>query len=331
MTREARPKEGRAQARNGRREQRPSFQFYPRDFLSSPKVRRMSCAERGAYITLLCDQWLEGPLEGDLGTLAARCSVPEEVFEAYWVGALAACFEVAEDGRVFNARLERERAVADDHGDRQRLLGQYGAAKRLGRVPEGVSFDDWVVGLEAPLSDPQAPLKGRSAPTPPHPTPSLPIPESVSARAKGSPLARALKKSLEPLPPEVLAAARAWDDHAREKGNAMTERAWLIQLGDAARDPKAWVAKVEDNLGHNTWTLKPKPPTAANGQRLTARQQDQRRAHDQGKAWEALLEGAIEKGLSAAPAARAVANSSPSSRGAPDAAQAKPGALEAKP
>lgn len=39
------------------RDRAPSFQFYPRDFISDPAVMAMKLAERGAYITLICAAW----------------------------------------------------------------------------------------------------------------------------------------------------------------------------------------------------------------------------------------------------------------------------------
>ena len=35
----------------------PAFQFYPNDWLSSPRITMMSPAEEGAYIRLLCYDW----------------------------------------------------------------------------------------------------------------------------------------------------------------------------------------------------------------------------------------------------------------------------------
>lgn len=40
----------------------PAFQFYPKDFLTDINVISMSLEERGAYITLLCYDWLEDGL-----------------------------------------------------------------------------------------------------------------------------------------------------------------------------------------------------------------------------------------------------------------------------
>lgn len=42
----------------------PSFQFYPQDFLADLNVTLMNMEERGAYITLLCHNWIEGAIPG---------------------------------------------------------------------------------------------------------------------------------------------------------------------------------------------------------------------------------------------------------------------------
>jgi transposase len=93
--------------------------------------------------------------------------------------------------------------------------------------------------------------------------------------AKPTGLARALQKHLGHLPAEVLQSARDWDDHAREAGPAMTERAWAVQLQRAGKDPAAWVAYVAENLGANTRRLQDPPKRAGGGQpytKLTARE-----------------------------------------------------------
>lgn len=58
------------------RDRAPSFQFYPRDFVSDPAVMAMGLAAVGAYIRLLCAAWVQdepGVLPADdrvLGRLA---------------------------------------------------------------------------------------------------------------------------------------------------------------------------------------------------------------------------------------------------------------------
>jgi uncharacterized protein YdaU (DUF1376 family) len=87
----------------------PAFQFFPRDFLSSPKVDRMPMTERGAYITLLCRCWLDNGLPTDLDELAFFCRMKPAQFERMWKnGRIGQCFyELA--GKFHNERLDVER------------------------------------------------------------------------------------------------------------------------------------------------------------------------------------------------------------------------------
>ena len=52
------------------REKAPGFQFYPGDWLSSSSVRRMTLAERGAYIDLLAYAWRDGGIPEDDAEIA---------------------------------------------------------------------------------------------------------------------------------------------------------------------------------------------------------------------------------------------------------------------
>jgi uncharacterized protein YdaU (DUF1376 family) len=96
----------------------PAFQFYPNDFLGSSKVQRMSLTERGAYITLLSHCWLDHGLPTDLKTLAAILHVKSIQFERMWSGALHECF-YEKNGKLQNARLDRERKKQSDFSRRQ--------------------------------------------------------------------------------------------------------------------------------------------------------------------------------------------------------------------
>ena len=97
----------------------PAFQFYPSDFLNSPKVRRMSLTERGAYITLLSLCWMDGgTLSTDVAELAGELHVPVKQFERMWAGLLSQCF-YEKNGRLRNDRLDRETKKQDEYRQRQ--------------------------------------------------------------------------------------------------------------------------------------------------------------------------------------------------------------------
>jgi uncharacterized protein YdaU (DUF1376 family) len=86
----------------------PAFQFYPKDFLSSTKVQRMSLTEVGAYTMLLAYCWLDGSITADVRELARILKVPPKQFERMWAGPLSECF-TPKSGRLVNERLEDER------------------------------------------------------------------------------------------------------------------------------------------------------------------------------------------------------------------------------
>ncbi len=87
----------------------PAFQFYPEAWLSSSKVSRMTHTERGMYTDLLAHCWLDNGLPADVRLLAAMLKVPAQRFARIWSsGALHECF-VERNGRLHNARLDRER------------------------------------------------------------------------------------------------------------------------------------------------------------------------------------------------------------------------------
>lgn len=107
----------------------PAFQFYPKDFLSSSKVMRMSLTERGAYITLLSHCWLDGSLPANVAELARLLGVREPQFARMWKGPLCECF-IEKDGRLTNPRLDDERRKQLDYRRRQSDRGKQGGRPR---------------------------------------------------------------------------------------------------------------------------------------------------------------------------------------------------------
>lgn len=96
----------------------PAFQFYPKDFLSSSKVQRMSLTEVGIYILLLSRAWLDGSLPSDVAEIAKLVKVPTARFAKMWRGSLSECF-IERAGRLVNARMEDERKKQADFRRRQ--------------------------------------------------------------------------------------------------------------------------------------------------------------------------------------------------------------------
>ena len=118
----------------------PAFQFYPKEFLSSSKVIAMSATERGAYITLLSVQWLDGSLPNDLPALARLAGVAVRPFIRMWPHNLGRCFTL-KNGRFMNERLERERKKQAEYRARQAEHGAKGGRPKALTHGKGSGFE----------------------------------------------------------------------------------------------------------------------------------------------------------------------------------------------
>ena len=88
------------------------FPFYVKDWLASRSVKRMTLAQRGAYLELLCAQWLDGSLPDDKDELRAILAVSEPEFSKVWTR-VEPMFPVCSDGQRRNEKLSelREKAL----------------------------------------------------------------------------------------------------------------------------------------------------------------------------------------------------------------------------
>jgi len=106
----------------------PWFPFWAADFLLSRKVRRMTAEQRGVYISLLTEQWMDGPLPDSETELCAMSNAsPKAVLYV-----LERCFDLTESGWI-NARLEEVRAEQEKRRLRYRKAGQAGAKARYSK------------------------------------------------------------------------------------------------------------------------------------------------------------------------------------------------------
>ncbi len=99
----------------------PAFQFYPNDWLSSPKIALMTPAEEGAYVRLLCYDWANDGLPDDDQQLAVLSRLGEGWFEGGSTK-LRECF-VLRDGKLHNPRLEKEREKQEQWREKSREGG----------------------------------------------------------------------------------------------------------------------------------------------------------------------------------------------------------------
>ena len=84
----------------------PHFPFFARDWLTDERVMLMTLECQGAYLRLLCYQWLEGSIPDSPKKLASLCMTSLEHFEAeIWPDIGDAFNEIAVQ-RLQNPRLE---------------------------------------------------------------------------------------------------------------------------------------------------------------------------------------------------------------------------------
>ncbi len=112
----------------------PAFQFYPNDWLSSPKIMMMTPAEEGAYIRLLAICWANDGLPDDDKRLAVLSRLGEDWSEGSG-DKIRACF-TAKDGQLINERLAAERKKQKEWSKKSSKGGTNSQKKRLKDVPK---------------------------------------------------------------------------------------------------------------------------------------------------------------------------------------------------
>jgi uncharacterized protein YdaU (DUF1376 family) len=230
-----------------------AFQFYPRDFLTSSKVARMSLTEIGIYFTLLCYAWLDNGLPCEVDQVARLVRIPAARFKKMWQGPLSECF-VKKDAKLVNPRQERQRQELVDYVASCRRGGERSAASRLAKS-----------GSAKPSKALRSALRSETEVTPN--TSSASSSSSASSEKNGTSRAR---------PQPIIARRRldaAWEgarvyvpqrthqDFVALRGDESLLFEWYEQVADAWADPskepgadmiRFWKARYDER-----W-----PPTA---------------------------------------------------------------------
>lgn len=111
---------------------RPSFQFYPADWLSDPNVIAMSPAQRGGYIHLLALMWSTEDcfLKDDDAYLCRLSGLEPEDLRV-----VKLCFRVGSTNgqpALTHKRLDEERGKQDEWREKSSIGGKKSAEKRWG-------------------------------------------------------------------------------------------------------------------------------------------------------------------------------------------------------
>lgn len=107
----------------------PALQLYVRDWYMS--TRGLSSAARGIYMDLICLAWEQDGLPEDRRTLAGMVSETPARFNKLWAEIEDKWF-VADDGKLRNARQEKQRTELEKMREQKRLAGLASAAARNG-------------------------------------------------------------------------------------------------------------------------------------------------------------------------------------------------------
>lgn len=111
----------------------PAFQFYASDFLTD--VAEFSNEAVGAYIRLLCSQWVNGDLPSDEKSLCRVChSYPIE-FPEIWEE-IKHKFSQKKNGRLVNLKMEKVRNERKEFVKKAAKAGKKGAEKRWNKDSE---------------------------------------------------------------------------------------------------------------------------------------------------------------------------------------------------
>lgn len=126
----------------------PAFQFYPNDWLSSESIAMMSLAEQGAYLRLLCYDWMKDGIPDDDIKLA-RLSQLNEGWLNGGSDLLRPCFVVHPEkiGFLTNPRLLVEREKQKIWREKSIRGGKKSAASR--RRSKALKGGSTLVGTKA--------------------------------------------------------------------------------------------------------------------------------------------------------------------------------------
>jgi len=112
----------------------PAFQFYPGDWLSSPAVMLMPPELEGAYIRLLCYDWMSDGIPDCDQSLAALSRLGEGWFKG-GSSVLKRCFNQhpTKEGFLTNPRLQKEREKQAEWREKSRIGGIKSAQSRTSK------------------------------------------------------------------------------------------------------------------------------------------------------------------------------------------------------
>ena len=201
----------------------PAFQFYADDFIGGTIT--MSHEERGLYVLALCIQWGQGSLaHDDIERLGSGMAQPS-------LSKVKAKFELGEDGRLRQHRMEKERMKQASYRAERSESGKKGAKSKWANGSANGS------AIKEPIAQPMANA------WPPSPSP-------ISILPKEPPAPAAHKKAGYAIP-ECFAgvdgftdALQGWIDSRKQLRKPATDHAVQLMLGKLSQQPGRAIAAL---------------------------------------------------------------------------------------
>lgn len=150
---------------------RPSFQFYPDDWLGSNRILDMDLCHEGAYIRLICRAWSDPDcsIPDDRDRLAKWVGLTREQWDKGGYEMVADCFEPHPTipGRLQHSRLVKERGKQDEWREKSVKGGRKSAELR--REAQGKGGSKMVQTKRQPKGNTPTPSSTPSIKNPPTP------------------------------------------------------------------------------------------------------------------------------------------------------------------
>jgi hypothetical protein len=114
----------------------PAFMMYASDTMADRNYRLMSLEERGLFLSLLCECWVNRAVPTDSSGLAKLLGFPVDTVRTTLTERVLSFFE-RKGGEIQSAELERYRKTLEDRRDRMSQGGKKGAQIKWRPVPSG--------------------------------------------------------------------------------------------------------------------------------------------------------------------------------------------------
>jgi uncharacterized protein YdaU (DUF1376 family) len=104
----------------------PAFQFYASDTMADKRYRNMNLAERGLYLSILSECWVNRSMPADAQSIGKWLGFPKEAIEAALTERVLTFFDIV-NNEITNAELERYRKGLEERREKQSQGGRRGA------------------------------------------------------------------------------------------------------------------------------------------------------------------------------------------------------------